>query len=424
MPSLTVRTEADAQRIGDVPRPPTKRRYGPWIWGSAVAVGALALGVVIGRTTAPSNDVASDVTSDVVTPVSSPATTAVGEATRAPEPAVPPTTIGEITPTTQPDADRAVVPGIGIWLSLDQIEALPTSGPAWEQVASYAEAEWGEADLSDNTNRHDVHVFAAALYAVRLDDRQMADRVVEALDEITGDQPDYVLAMARNLSGYVIAADLVGYRTPEFEAWLVELLDLKARSRAGIETLRESALYDPSNHGTHARASVLGVGLYLGDDALITTMADRFHDWLGRSSSDFEWRDLSWQADPDQPAGINPAGARIDGVDVDGVLPEEQRRSGYFTDEPEREGYVWEALQGAIVTAELLDRAGYEAWVWEDDALLRAVEWLHDEADFPAEGDDTWQPWLVNDAYGAAFPVISPSRPGKNLGFTDWTHGS
>ena len=55
--------------------------------------------------------------------------------------------------------------------------------------------------------------------------------------------------------------------------------------------------------------------------------------------------------------------------------------------------------------------------------VLRAVRWLHDENDFPAEGDDTWQPHIVNHFYGTDFPAPVPSRSGKNVGFTDWTLG-
>lgn len=38
------------------------------------------------------------------------------------------------------------------------------------------------------------------------------------------------------------------------------------------------------------------------------------------------------------------------------------------------------------------------------------------------EGDDTWIPWLVNHAARTSSPGSSPSRPGKNIGYTDWTH--
>jgi hypothetical protein len=70
----------------------------------------------------------------------------------------------------------------------------------------------------------------------------------------------------------------------------------------------------------------------------------------------------------------------------------------------------------------MLDRLGYDAWGWGDRALLRAFEWLHEQAHFPAEGDDTWIPHLINHAYGSQFPAPSPSNPGKGMGFSDWTH--
>ena len=40
-----------------------------------------------------------------------------------------------------------------------------------------------------------------------------------------------------------------------------------------------------------------------------------------------------------------------------------------------------------------------------------------------ATGDDTWQPWILNKAYKANFPT-SAAKPGKNMAWTDWTHGS
>jgi hypothetical protein len=104
------------------------------------------------------------------------------------------------------------------------------------------------------------------------------------------------------------------------------------------------------------------------------------------------------------------------------VLPDDQRRAGGFTWPPPKENYVWEALQGALAQAVILDRAGYDCWEWSDQALLRAVTWLHEECDYPASSDDTWQPHVVNFFYGSDFPAPVPSNPGKNVGWTDWTH--
>jgi hypothetical protein len=137
----------------------------------------------------------------------------------------------------------------------------------------------------------------------------------------------------------------------------------------------------------------------------------------------FTYGDLDWQCNPGQPVGINPAGCTRNGHSIDGVLPDDQRRGGGFVWPPPQENYVWEALQGAIVQAELLTRAGYPAWQWENQALRRAINWLHEQANYPAAGDDSWQPWLFNHTYGTNFPAPLPSSPGKGMGWTDWTHG-
>lgn len=340
----------------------------------------------------------------------------------APDP--PTTTSADMVP--DPSSTTSVEPTVidvaTIWLDGTSLETLPMSGPAWDALRVAAHEDWDSIDLDDLTNNHDVQVLAGALVAARTGEEGMLLKVESALSEATGTQPSLVLPLARNLLSYVIAADLIGYRPPEFTSWLRQMLDVEADGRAGINSLRQSAMSDPSNHGTHARASVLAVALFVEDRALQETMADRFQDWLGRSGDDFVWKELDWQSNPSNPAAINPPGSQIDGLSVDGVLPEEQRRSGGFTTPPPQEGYVWEALQGAVATAEMLDRAGYPAWEWQDRALLRAFNWLYDVNDYPAKGDDEWQVWLVNRAYDTDFLTESPTRPGKNIGYTDWTH--
>lgn len=311
----------------------------------------------------------------------------------------------------------------GLWIGVDELAALPVVGPAWEAVAEAALEDWGDPDISDQNSDHDVHTLAGALYARRLDDPFVTERVIEALGSVEGTYSDEILALSRNLLSYVVAADVIGYRTESFERWLGTNLTRPGHSRAGIRTLLESARRDPSNHGAHARASSIAVARYLGDDDLVGEIAGRFHDWLGRSSEDFEWRELDWQADPGELRGVNAPGSRLNGANVDGVLPEEQRRSGGFTDPAPREPYAWEGLQGTIAAAELLWRAGYDTWTWEDQALRRAMDWLYDVNQFPAEGDDRWIPWVVNAHGSPDYPATSPTRPGKNMGFTDWTHG-
>jgi hypothetical protein len=105
------------------------------------------------------------------------------------------------------------------------------------------------------------------------------------------------------------------------------------------------------------------------------------------------------------------------------VLPDDQRRSSGFQWPPPKANYVYGALQGAMVQAAILQRAGFpDVWTWQSSALRRAFDWLHVQAHYPADGDNTCLPSLANWAYGTAFPAPVPCAPGKNVAFMDWSH--
>lgn len=281
-------------------------------------------------------------------------------------------------------------------------------------------------NLSDQDDPTNVRVMAKALVFVRTGQaRYRAEVVASCMSAIGTESDGETLALGRELAAYVIAADLVGLPQEEdrrFRKWIRIALTENLKGRTLVSTHEDR----PNNWGTHAGASRIAVAAYLGDRVELDRAAAVFRGWLGERASyaAFSYRDLSWQADPDRPVGINPRGAAREGHSIDGVLPDDQRRGGTFSWPPPRENYVYEALQGALAQAVMLRRAGYDAWEWGDRALLRAFRWLHEQASFPAEGDDGWQPHVVNRAYGVDFPAAVPCRPGKNVGWTDWTHAA
>ena len=166
------------------------------------------------------------------------------------------------------------------------------------------------------------------------------------------------------------------------------------------------------------------VGRAYYDSIIAPRVAQVFKGYLGDRTSyaGFSYGDLSWQCDASKPVGINPAGCTKNGNSIDGVLPDDQRRGGSFSWPPPHENYVYEALQGALMQAVILKRKGYDVFNWENKALLRAFQWLHNVANFPPEGDDRWESHLINYFYGTNFPAQVPTSPGKNMGWTDWTH--
>lgn len=326
-----------------------------------------------------------------------------------------------------PDSQEAVATS-GIWITRAEIMRLPTSGDAWRQVESQANKSAGTPDLSDQDDDTNVIVLAKALAFVRTNDSSYRSDVVDALRVVTFNNTESggrTLALGRELAAYVIAADLIDLPSHDpsldssFRSKLSELLTKSLDGKTLVETHEDR----PNNWGTHAGASRAAVAAYLGDTAELDRTAQVFKGWVGDRSaySGFKYGDLSWQCDSSKPVGINPKGCTKNGHSIDGALPEEMRRGGGFKWPPSKTGYAWEGLQGAIVQAEILHRAGYDTWEWEDQALLRAVNFLY-SIGWTAEGDDKWQVWLINFSYGTEIAADSGVSAGKNMGWTDWSH--
>lgn len=320
-----------------------------------------------------------------------------------------------------------------VWVDPAELRRLPAEGDEWEAVLAEADRDPGRADVADQDSDHDVRTLAAALVHARTGDPEYRERAAAGIADAVGtERGGRTLALGRNLVGYVVAADLIGLRAhdPELDArlrdWLEEVRDERLDDG---RTLREAHDERPNNWGAMAGAARVAAAVYLGDRDDLERAAAVLRGYLGDRSAHAGFRfgdDLSWQAHEDEPVGVNPAAAVRDGIDVDGALPDDMRRGCPLREPPCETGYPWEALQGLVVQAEILSRQGYDAWAWSGRALLRAVEFL-DRLDerfggWSAEGDDGWQLHLVDRAYGTSFAPSRPGRPGKNMGFTGWTH--
>ena len=109
------------------------------------------------------------------------------------------------------------------------------------------------------------------------------------------------------------------------------------------------------------------------------TIADAQNAWLGGSSPNtLKYSDTNWHAGPSSPAST-PAAPPSRGRSVDGVLPEDQRRTGEFAWPAPKGSYPHEGLQGAVVASVILHRAGVLTFNAGDRALERAERWLTDD---------------------------------------------
>ncbi len=357
------------------------------------------------------------------TPTSPPTTPTPTPTPIAPTPTPTPVTTPAPAPPTPTPA------GAGIWLNPAEIAQLPTSGNAWSNLLSYAAQNTSSPNLANQDDNTDAAVVAKALVYARTGNQTYRTEVIQALEKVqTTPLPASsvgILAVARNLAPYVIAADLVNYRTNNFENWVWQTRNT-VYSGAGpalsIITCHERR---PNNFGTHCGTSRMAADLYLNDTADFAAAASVFHGWTGNTNAykGFAFgSDLSWQCNANNPVPLNPQGCTKNGNNLDGVLPDDQRRGGSYTWPAPKENYVWEALQGAVAQAWILHRHGYPAFAWQQNALQRSATWLHNVNNFPAVGDDTGIPWIINKMYGTNFPT-STAKPGKNgLGFYDWSH--
>jgi hypothetical protein len=313
--------------------------------------------------------------------------------------------------------------------SAAEIATLPTSGTAWQNMKAAADSSAGTPDLSNQDSNTDVNVLAKAFVYARTKVVSYRTQVMASLRTVVGTEAGgRTLAAGRGIPAYVIAADLISlptynptFNSGTFRPWLRKLLT----ENLDGDTLISTHETRPNNWGTHAGAARAAIAIYLGDKTQLARTARVFKGWLGDRASyaGFNFGDLSWQCYPAKPVGIDPTGCTKGGLVIDGALPDDMRRGGGFRWPPARTGYAWEAMQGAVVEAELLQRAGYPTWSWQNKALLRAAKFLYNRARWPADSNDDWQPWLLDYRYGTSFRASGKTHVGKNFGWTDWLYG-
>ncbi|HSS35169.1 MAG TPA: DNRLRE domain-containing protein [Patescibacteria group bacterium] len=335
-----------------------------------------------------------------------------------------PTATATPAPTSAPPGGVRT-PAVGILVGRAELAALPTSGAAWTNLKSWADGAAGTPDIQNQDEDTDIHVLAKGLVYARTGIASYRSGALAILKSAVGSESGgRTLAAARNLPGYVIAADLIdlndydpSFDMNTFRPWLRRLLTESLSGDTIISTHEDR----PNNWGTHAGAARAAIARYLGDSGQLARTSQIFHGWLGDRASyaGFKYGDLSWQCDSTKPVGINPTGCSKSGHVLDGALPDDMRRGGGFQWPPASTGYPWEAMQGVLLQALILDRAGYDTFAWNNRAILRAANFLYDKAGWAPSSDDTWQPWILNHFYGTNRPT-SAAHAGKNMSFTDW----
>jgi len=311
----------------------------------------------------------------------------------------------------------------GLWSSPEELVARPLTTPAWHAVHAAADAPFVPPDL-DRSSSDNVECLAAAIVHARTGDDSYRRRVVAACSTLAanGHPGDETLAWAREVGAYALAADLVGYRTPELEDWFRNVAEVW--TAADARTLLAMFRQRPNNWGTSAFGTLAAVYAYLGDTARLSSIRQTWVDGVCGPDPGYQWGEPSWHADPADPRQISPPGSSRDGLDLDGALPDDVRRGGTFSIPPVPTEYPWGALQGLVMAARILERYDPYLAIWHvgDDAVFRAarllqVVWDGEYGGWAAAGDDAWMLPFLDDAYGTTWSHGVEWGAGKNTGW-------
>jgi hypothetical protein len=333
-----------------------------------------------------------------------------------------------------------------MWISSSELMALPTSGAAWDRVRTAAYGSWGAANLANQDNKHDLSVLAGALVYARTGDPAMRSKTRDgilaakrSLDESSEWQTDNgVLATARQLGAYVIAADLIDLKKydasadNEFRSWLSSIRTTEIGTHGRWQTLTFTCENAAANWSAFACASRIAASIYLGDTADVDRAANIMRAAFGERSaypSDAPGKngyfahassyDSSWACDDANWIAINP-GCEKNGINIDGALVEDASRGGSCCVlQGDGMMYSKESLQGFFFSAELLYRTGRygNPYDWSDQALKRAIDFMQRSGwDFI-----TYVPWLANDRYGTSYPQPDKGS-GRIMSWGDWLY--
>ncbi len=304
---------------------------------------------------------------------------------------------------------------------------LPTSGAPWSRLRAVADGDLGKPDLADQDNNNAARLLAAALVHVRTGEGSYREAVVAQLDQIPALPLDgaRVLSVGRQIAGYAVTADLLGYREPAVVDFIRRIRTVRLGGHDRWFALAQASEDTASNWGAWALTSRIAASLYVGDTADVQRAAAVFHRFTGGSNEFTGWRetqdfDRTWACDPADWQGINPTGC---GERAGAIVEDISRSAGSFpTIDDKGLMYSWEALGAAVLSARLLSRAGYpDVYKWGDQGLLRAAQFLQGHGGYPPEFAASMHVgWAINQVFDVQLGPLESAGHGRQYGFTDW----
>ncbi len=322
-------------------------------------------------------------------------------------------------------AATSCVAQIGIWTSVAELKTIPASGPAWDSILMGASQDCANPNIANQDDNTNVYVLAAAIVYARTGDSRYKNKVVAACDKLAakGNPGGLTLAWGREVGAYAMAADLAGYRAPAFETWLRHMAEVYKDDEGN--TLQKTFKRRANNWGSHAFGSLCAIYRYLNDKAALAAIREYWSQGVTGPNPGYKFGDnISWHVDEENLRLFNPKDAMKKNMNVDGAMPDDLRRGGALQNPPGHTNYAWGFMQGQIMAARILERAGMPIWAVGDSALYRAafclqVRFEAQYGGWAARGDDEWMLPFLDKAYGTKWSQQQKHlwRHGKNAGW-------
>jgi hypothetical protein len=326
-----------------------------------------------------------------------------------------------------------------------ELLARPITGSAWTALKAVADGTFSKPNMCDQDSKHHLQTLAAALVYARTGTVSYQTKAQQAImvalpTQVVGCS-NAVLSLGRQLTAYVLAADLSGLRTsssgPAFATWLTAIRTKNIGGHSIWTSIKYTHENSPNNWGAYAGAARIAADRYLGDTTDLAAASKVTQGFLGDKTAyagfnhNLSSAGVSWSCSGSATTytPVNPACTKS-GINVDGGVVSDVSRGGSLKWPPPSPGisYQLESIQGLGLQVELLYRGGETgAWSWSSSALKRMAGVVTRSA---ASGGTGWNgtqtarqmPWLLNRRYGLSLPTKATTY-GRAIGFTDWLYG-
>lgn len=348
----------------------------------------------------------------------------------------------------------APAPRDSVLIRASDLMAKPTSGAGWDFLKKQADSSWGTPDLLALNSSTQTKVLAAALVYARTGDVAYRDKVIAAVSKAPGTElksgttKPVVLPFARNVFGYVVAADLVDMPlstvTANGKTWEEFLRGARERVFPGNTrwpNLEITSGDSASNWNAYALSSHLAISLVLDDEAAVQRDITIYRRFLGdvtspwpafKPTSGYTWAGnlltgsspgRGWDLTPTLQRGINPA---VPGNPRSGAIILDALRNSSVPAGPcckldlAGRAYTEESLDALLAINMMLRAQGTDFTNFEDQALRRAYEFLQRNGGPSGYSNGRYLALAINTMYGTKYSTAAGDSVGRHLGFGGW----